>query len=80
MTLFSENIQGAKPGDYVNTPYVISLTEAEIQAIDSYLASALEATGQLCFTSGLTVQITAGGTTNSLQGAIDIVFEAETEL
>ena len=80
VTLFSENIQGAKPGDYVNTPYVISLTDSEIQAIDSYLATALEATGQLCFTSGLTVQITAGGTTNSLQGAIDIVFEAETEL
>ena len=59
---------------------MISLTDSEIQAIDAYLATALEATGQLCFTSGLTVQITAGGTTNSLLGAIDIVFEAETEL
>jgi len=78
--LFSENIQGAKPGDYVTTPYIILLNETEIQAIDSYLETALANNDQLCFTSGLNLTITTGGTTNSIEGAIDIVFVVETEL
>ncbi|MEE9431854.1 MAG: hypothetical protein V3V16_12475 [Melioribacteraceae bacterium] len=80
VTLFTESITGAKPGDYVNTPYEISLEDSEIQAIDSYLETALAANSELCFTSGINIQITSGGTTNSIEGAIDIVFEAETEL
>ena len=78
--LFSETIENASPGDYVNTPYVISLDAAEIQAIDAYLESALSKNQTLCFTAGLNVSITSGSQTNSLEGAIDIVFEAMTEL
>jgi len=78
--LFSETIENASPEDYINTPYVISLNAAEIQAIDAYLDNALSNNQTLCFTAGLNVTITSSAQTNSLDGAIDIVFEAMTEL
>ncbi len=78
--LFSETIENASPGDYVNTPYIISLTAEEIQAINTYLENALSNNQTLCFSAGLNVSITSSAQTNSLEGAVDIVFEATTEL
>lgn len=78
--LFSKTIPNAKASDYVTTPYLLVLTQTEIQAINSYLEKALQQSQSLCFTANIAIEVTQGGTTNSITGAIDVVFEAQAEL
>ncbi len=80
VTLFTESIPGAKASDYVTTPYKITLTENEIQAINTYLEAVLAAQGEICFTGSFNIDITSGAGTHTITGALDLVFEADTEL
>ncbi len=80
VTLFTHTIPNVKPGDYINTPYELQLTNTEIQAVNTYLKNSLAENGGLCLSASLNVNVTSGGTTNSIAGYVDIVFEAEAEL
>lgn len=79
-TLFSKTIPDAKASDYVTTPYILQLNQTEIQAVNNYLDQALQQNQSLCFTANISINITQGGTTNSISGALDVVFEAQAEL
>ncbi len=79
--LFSYTIPGAAPADYMapNSPYILQLSQSQIDFINTYLNSLLS-TGA-CFTAVITVDnITGGNPPYSVNGAIDMVIEADTDL
>ncbi|GBD91307.1 hypothetical protein BMS3Abin04_02033 [bacterium BMS3Abin04] len=78
--LFTESITGVKASDYVTTPYKITLTADEIQAINQYLQAVLETQSQICFTGSFSIDITSGEGNHTIKAALDLVFEAGTEL
>ncbi len=78
--LFSESLTDINPGDYINTPFEFTLSASEIEAFDNYLQSVLDANRSICFTGSLNLQITNGNAPYVFNGALDVVFEAETEL
>lgn len=78
-TLFQKTLAGTNPADYESTPYVFTLTAAEIQALNSYLNSYLENPNQ-CLDVSVKATVTAGTAPYYLRGIIDIVVEADTKI
>jgi len=80
-SLFSYTIQGANPADYMapNSPYILQLTQQQIDFINTHLNSLLNSGA--CFTAVITVDnISGGNPPYSVDGAIDMVIEADTDL
>ncbi len=79
-TLFSYDVPGAAPADYMspNTPYILQLDQSQIDFINTYLNSLLNQGA--CFTASITVSNITGQAPYSIDGAIDMVIEADTEL
>jgi hypothetical protein len=63
------------PADYISDEYEITLTQNEIQAFNTYLNSLPD--DQKCFTVIITVTGING--TQTLNGAVDVVFEVVTK-
>ncbi|GEM_PF-4381181 len=78
--LFKEVLEDVSPGDYMNTPYVITLNTDEFNTLNSYLQQALESGGDICMTAEFSMNITQGSAPYSFEGALDIAFEAKTTL
>lgn len=80
--LFSKTIAGANPSEYKspNPPFILSLTAAEIQLMNDYLATYLQNPNQC-----LRAEVQANSTNPAtgpyyLKGIVDLVVEAETKL
>jgi hypothetical protein len=73
--LFSKDLGIIKPADYISTPYVIPLTQQEINSLNTYLNTS----GDKCFTTAVTVSGLPGGTTQAIDISMDMVFLSETE-
>jgi len=65
-------INNVKPEDYKTDPLILQLGQAEIQAINSALANST------CLQA--VVKITSLNGTTTISGAVDMVFQADTEL
>ncbi len=81
--LFQITIPNVQPADYIQNPYVIQLGPNEVTLINLFLGSIdfSNPLSDVCFTATLSVQNISGGSTPySLQGVVEIVFEAETSL
>ncbi len=78
--LFSYDIPGATPADYMspNSPYIFQLTQSQIDFLNTYLNSLLSEGA--CFTATITVNNITGQSPYTIDGAIDMVIEADTEL
>ena len=72
VVLASFQMNNIKPGDYVENPLILHLDQTEISAINAALANStcLEAI----------VKITSSGGSTTISGAVDMVFQADTEL
>jgi hypothetical protein len=73
--LFSKDFGTIKPADYISTPYILPLTQTEINAINTYISTQ----GNKCFTAAVTVSGLPGGTSQSIDISIDMVFLSETK-
>ncbi len=78
--LFSYEIPGATPADYLspNSPYILQLNQSQIDFINTYLNSLLSQGA--CFTATITVNNINGQPPYTIEGAIDMVIEADTQL
>jgi hypothetical protein len=78
--LFSYDIPGATPADYMtpNSPYILQLNQSQIDFINTYLNNLLSQGA--CFTATVTVSNITGQPPYTVEGAIDMVIEADTEL
>ncbi len=78
--LFSYDIPGAAPADYMspNSPYILQLDQGQIDFINTYLNSLLSQGA--CFTATITVSNISGQAPYTIDGAVDMVIEADTEL
>lgn len=76
--LFQKTLAGTNPSDYVSTPYVLSLSASEIQALNDYLNSYLNNPNQ-CLEASVEATVTSGTIPYYLRGIVDIVVEAETK-
>jgi hypothetical protein len=75
--LFSVTIPNAKAADFIGKNYVIELSQAQINALNQYLANP----NALCFVSELAVLNISGGTSPfELWGIVEIVIEAIVKL
>jgi hypothetical protein len=70
--LASFKISNIKPQDYIKTPLIIQLNQAQIQKINSSL------TGSTCLQA--VVEITSLNGTTTISGAVDLVLQADTKL
>ena len=70
--LASYQLDDINPDDYITTPLVLQLNQAQIQAINNTLKNST------CLRA--VVQITSTGGSTTISGAVDMVFEADTEL
>jgi len=75
--IFMDELNGVSPAEFEENPYVLQLSDEEINLMNEYLDSDENGT---CFTGRVNLQITEGSGNNSLTGIIDIVFEAETKI
>ena len=78
-TLFQKTLAGTNPSDYISTPYVLSLSATEIQALNDYLNTYLDNPNQ-CLEASVEATVTSGTIPYYLRGIVDIVVEAETKL
>lgn len=80
-TLFQKTIAGTNPSAYLspNAPYVLTLTDTEIEALNTYLNNYLKEPNQ-CLQATVEATVTAGTAPYYLRGIIDMVVEAETKL
>jgi hypothetical protein len=78
--LFSYDIPNATPADYMspNSPYILQLDQGQIDFINTYLNSLLNQGA--CFTATITVSNISGQAPYTIDGAVDMVIEADTEL
>lgn len=76
--LFQKTLTGTNPSDYISTPFVLSLSATEIQALNDYLNSYLENPNQ-CLEVTVEATVTSGTIPYYLRGIVDIVVEAETK-
>lgn len=75
--LVNQVVSGVIPSSYIspNQPLEFVLTQEELQAFNAYLSQL----NNLCFFATISVEnITAGDPPFALTGAVDILFEAET--
>lgn len=77
--LFTKTLAGTNPAAYISTPFVLTLTESEIQAINEYLNKYLKEPNQ-CLEVTVEANVTTGTAPYYLRGIIDMVVEAETKL
>jgi hypothetical protein len=79
-TLFNYTIQNVVLADYMkpNSPFILKLTQSQIDFINSYLDEVLH--GSACFTATVTVDNLNGQPPYTMKGAIDMVIEADTHL
>jgi len=73
-TIISFTGTNFQPSNYISNPLTITLSQNEIQAFNTYLNSLPE--DQKCFRVLITVTGISG--TQTLNGAVDVVFEVET--
>ena len=78
-TLFQKTLAGTNPADYISSPYILTLTDLEIQAINTYLNTYLENPNQ-CLEASVEATVTSGTIPYYLRGIVDIVVEGETKL
>jgi hypothetical protein len=78
-TIFSITIPGVMVEDFIDNPFEIVLTQAQIDLFNSYLA---DYKNKDCYTTTLSViNITAGaGPPYSLTGVVEIVVEIKTKI
>jgi hypothetical protein len=78
--LFQYVIPNATPADYMkpNSPYVLQLNQTQIDFINQYLSTLLNSGA--CFYATVTVDNINGQPPYTLDGAIDMVIEADTQL
>jgi len=78
--LFRYVIPNATPADYMkpNSPYILQLTQDQIDFINQYLDNFLNSGA--CFSTTVTVDNITGNPPYSIEGAVDMVIEADTEL
>ncbi len=74
--IFMDELNNISPAEFEENPYVLQLSDEEINLMNQYLDS----DGGTCFTGKVNLQITDGSGDNELVGIIDIVFEAETKI
>lgn len=82
-TLFQKTLSGINPSDYKspNAPYVLSLTAAEIDLLNTYLETFRSNPNNApCLQAYVVANVTTGSTPYSLVGVVDMVVEAETKL
>lgn len=72
--LFTVQIPSANLDTYKTSPYILQLSQAQVQAINNFL----NGLNRRCFNA--TATITTDAASASVVGAIDLVLEAETEL
>lgn len=77
-TIFMNKLNNVSPGDYVDTPYIIQLSESEIDLMNAYLDS--DGGLNSCFTGTVSLEVTQGSGNKNFIGIVDIVFEAETSI
>lgn len=70
--LASFQLDNINPDDYLTSPLILQLSQAQIQAINNYLKTST------CLQ--VVVDITSTGGETTMSGAVDIVLEADTEL
>jgi len=77
--VFSHVIPSATPADYMkpNTPFILQLNQEQIDFINANLDQLLQ-TGA-CFSASFTVENITGQTPYHIDGAIDMVIEADTQ-
>lgn len=78
-TLFQRTLPNTNPAAYKTTPYVISLTTTEIQALNNYFNAYLK-NPNTCLEASVRTMVTSGTVPYYLSGNVDFVVEAETEL
>ena len=78
-TLFQKTLAGTNPADYISSPFILTLTDLEIQAINTYLNTYLENPIQ-CLEASVEATVTSGTIPYYLRGIVDIVVEGETKL
>jgi hypothetical protein len=81
--LFQKTLSGINPASYMspNSPYVLTLTAAEIAALNSYLETyRANPGGAPCLQASVSAFVTTGTAPYSLSGVVDMVVEAETKL
>ncbi len=78
--LFSHDIPGAAPADHMSpkSPYIFQLDQSQIDFINTYLNSLLNEGA--CFTATITVINITGQAPYTIDGAVDMVIEADTQL
>jgi hypothetical protein len=78
--LFSYDIPNATPADYMspNSPYILQLDQSQIDFMNTYLNSLLSQGA--CFTATVTVSNITGQAPYTIDGAVDMVIEADTDL
>jgi len=64
-----------RPADYISTPLILNIDQSQINVFNTYLNNLPQ--NAKCFR--VIVTITGISGTQSLNGAVDVVFEAETE-
>lgn len=74
--IFMDELNNISPAEFEQNPYVLQLSDDEINMMNEYLDSE----DGTCFTGKVNLQITEGSGNNNLTGIIDIVFEAETKI
>lgn len=77
-TIFMNELNNVSPADFAESPYIIQLTESELDLMNSYLDS--DGGLNSCFTGVVSLEVTQGAGNKSLVGIVDIVFEAETSI
>lgn len=70
--LFTYPLGTINPADYINTPYQLSLTDAQIQLINNYLSTL--SNKKFVATISIT-NITSSAKPYTLNGVIDVVFQ-----
>ena len=76
--LFQKTLPPTNPAVYKSTPYVLSLTAAEIQALTNYFTGYLQNTAQ-CLEASIEATVTSGTIPYYLKGYVDMVVESETK-
>lgn len=80
-TLFQKTIAGTNPAAYLspNAPFVLTLTETEIEALNTYFNNYLQNPAQ-CLQATVEVTVSDGTPPYYLRGIIDMVVEGEIKL
>ncbi|NWF91037.1 MAG: hypothetical protein HXY50_16445 [Ignavibacteriaceae bacterium] len=80
-TIFQKTLSNINPADYKspNGPFVLALTDTEIQALNTYFNQYLENPNQ-CLQATVEATVNTGTPPYYLKGIIDMVVEAETKI